>query len=231
MKKKLVLLACSSLAMNTIWSQETELGAWYAYFGSNSIKSSSFIWHNEIQYRNFNAIGDLDQLLLRTGIGYNLTDKNNNILLGYGYIQNNAYVHPKESDERKRFGEHRIFQQFTTRQSFTRVGIQHRYRFEQRFFANDFRTRLRYFLNVTVPVNKPAMTANAIYLSAYNEIFINTNKNIFDRNRAFVGVGYVLQKDLRFDVGFMRQMLHQHSRNQLVLSLFNNLALGKRDEG
>lgn len=231
MKKKIVLLIGSFLAMNTIWSQQSELGAWYAYFGSNPIPSSNFNWHNEIQYRNFNAIGNLDQLLLRTGIGYNLSPQNNNILLGYGYIHNNAYLNPLESEERKKFGEHRLFQQFLTRQTFSRVGIQHRYRFEQRFFSNDFKTRFRYFLNVTIPVNKPSLSTNAIYFSSYNEIFINTEKNLFDRNRTFVGVGYVLQKDLRFDIGFMRQMLNQNSRNQVVFSLFNNLTIGRNQEG
>jgi hypothetical protein len=48
--------------------------------------------HNELQYRNYNAKGDLGELLFRTRIGYNLSDNNNNILLGYGYILSENYV-------------------------------------------------------------------------------------------------------------------------------------------
>ena len=36
---------------------------------------------NDIQYRSFNAVTDMEQLMLRGGIGYNLSDKNNNLLL------------------------------------------------------------------------------------------------------------------------------------------------------
>ncbi len=34
------------------------------------------------------------------------------------------------------------------------------------------------------------MMDKAVYLSAYNEIFINTENNIFDRNRLYGGLGY-----------------------------------------
>ena len=35
--------------------------------------------------RDARIIGDLEQLVLRTGIGYNLTENNNNVLLGFAY--------------------------------------------------------------------------------------------------------------------------------------------------
>ncbi len=47
--------------------------------------------HNEIQYRNYEFAGDLEQLLLRTGVGYNL-DNTTNLLLGYGYIKSENYI-------------------------------------------------------------------------------------------------------------------------------------------
>ena len=69
----------------TLYAQKTDVGNWFIYFGNQKI-NNRWNWHNEVQYRNFNFIGDLQQLLLRTGIGYNLTENNNNILLGYGFI-------------------------------------------------------------------------------------------------------------------------------------------------
>lgn len=206
------------------YAQPDELGAWYSYFGNQQLKKTKWNWHNEIQYRNFNKGGDLEQLLLRTGIGYNLTPGNNNLLIGYGFIHGRPYLKPG-SDEKTTVDEHRLFQQFTTKQSISRVNLQHRYRFEQRFLPDNFKLRFRYWLGATVPLNKATMDANAVYLTGYNEIFIHTDGNLFDRNRSFAGIGYVIKKDLRFDVGFMRQMLAQQSRNQIMVSLYNNLPL------
>ena len=63
-------------------SQDSDFGNWLLYIGDKKLDSKWNI-HNEVQYRNYNAIGDLEQLLLRTGIGYNLTENNNNILLTF----------------------------------------------------------------------------------------------------------------------------------------------------
>ena len=92
-------------------SQDSSFGNWLLYIGNKKLDSKWNI-HHEVQYRNYNAIGDLEQLLLRTGVGYNLTENNNNLLLGYGYILSENYI--GDSDEKVTVNEHRIFQQFTT---------------------------------------------------------------------------------------------------------------------
>jgi len=66
-------------------AQESAIGNWLMYLGNQKI-NNRWNWHHEIQYRNYNFVGDLEQLLLRTGIGYNLSANNNNLLLGYTYI-------------------------------------------------------------------------------------------------------------------------------------------------
>ena len=73
------------------FSQDSDLGNWMIYIGNKKLNSKWNI-HNEIQYRNYNAIGDLEQLLIRGGLGYNLTKNNNNLLLGYGYILSENYI-------------------------------------------------------------------------------------------------------------------------------------------
>ncbi|AKP69068.1 hypothetical protein CG08_0740 [Riemerella anatipestifer] len=173
-----------------------------------------------MQYRNFNFIGDTEQVLIRTGLGYNLTENNNNILLGAAFIYSEPYL--ANSDTKTSFNEHRIYQQFITRQTFGAVSLQHRYRFEQRFFEKDFRLRLRYFIGLNVALNKKQMMDKAVYLSAYNEIFINTENNIFDRNRLYGGLGYRFSKNVRTEVGVMNQSTSTVSRNQLNLITFFN---------
>ena len=61
-------------------AQSSVFGNWLIYFGDKKI-NNKFNWHHEVQYRNFNFLGDTEQLLLRTAIGYNLTENNNNINL------------------------------------------------------------------------------------------------------------------------------------------------------
>ena len=213
-----LLLIFFILVSSALQAQDSDLGNWLIYFGNKKI-NDKLNWHHEVQYRNYNAIGDLEQLLLRTGLGYNLTENNNNILLGYGYILSQNYI--GDTDEKQDVNEHRIYQQFITRQRFGRVNIQHRYRFEQRFVESDFRVRFRYFLAFNVPLNNKEMTDKTWYGSAYNEIFLNTEKDkVFDRNRLYGGIGYRLNKTFRFELGYMNQFLPGFSRDQINMIMF-----------
>lgn len=201
-------------------AQKTDTGNWFLYFGNQKI-NNRWNWHNEVQYRNYNFAGDLEQLLLRTGIGYDLTENNNNILLGYAYVHSEPYI--PTTDDKLEVDEHRIFQQFITKQQFGRVNIQHRYRFEQRFIEENFKMRLRYFLSLNVPINKKTMEKNAVYVSAYNEIFINTEPEYFDRDRVYGGLGYCFNKSLKMEFGVMSQIQQNSSRTQFQIMFFNSL--------
>ena len=214
--KKLLLISLFLLPLGGL-AQDSDLGNWLIYFGNKQI-DSKWNWHHEVQYRNYNAIGDLEQLLIRTGIGLNLSENNNNILLGYGYILSENYI--EGTDEKEDVHEHRIYQQFITKQRFGRVSFQHRYRFEQRFVESDFRLRFRYFLSLNVLLNNTEMTDKTWYASAYNEIFLNAEDNIFDRNRLYGGIGYKLNKTFRFELGYMNQFLPESSRDQVNMIVF-----------
>lgn len=201
------------------YGQKSDLGNWLVYLGDKKI-NQKLNWHHEVQYRNFNFIGDTEQLLLRTGLGYNLTENNNNVHLGYAFIYSEPYL--PNSDQKTNMKEHRIYQQFITRQSFGRVSLQHRYRFEERFLQDDFRLRLRYFLATNIALNKTKMEDKTIYLSAYNEIFVVTEKEYFDRNRLYGGIGYKFNAKLRSEFGLMNQRTNNISRNQLNFITFYN---------
>jgi hypothetical protein len=203
-----------------ISAQKSNVGNWFVYLGNQKI-NNQWNWHNELQYRNFNFLGDLNQLLLRTGIGYNLTENNNNILLGYGFINSQKYI--SDSNEKVGTNEHRIYQQFITKQSFDKVFLQHRYRIEERFLPNDFQMRFRYFIGINIPINKPKIEKNAFYLSGYNEIFINAQQHIFDRNRLYGAIGYVINKNIKMEGGYMAQTVSTGNRNQFQIVVFNNI--------
>jgi hypothetical protein len=200
-----------------VLSQDSNLGNWLIYIGNKKINNKWNV-HNEVQYRNYNPIGDLEQLLLRTGLGYNLTENNNNLLIGYGYILSQNYV--DDSNEKISINEHRIFQQFTTKQKVGKIGLTHRYRFEQRFVEADFKMRFRYFLGFKVPLKQKEDSSSPFYLSAYNEIFLNTESSIFDRNRIYGGLGYQFSNAIRLELGYMNQFFENSGRDQINLVAF-----------
>lgn len=198
-------------------AQESNLGNWMLLFGNKNI-NEKVNWHHEVQYRNYDAIGDLEQLLLRTGLGFKV-EENTNLLLGYGFIRSENYT---QEDTKVVVNEHRIFQQVITKQSVNKLRLQHRYRFEQRFVEENFRLRFRYFLGLAYPLWKEESSPREFYYSMYNEIFLNTKSDVFDRNRLYSGLGYKLNDTFRFELGYMNQFLNGGNRDQVNLVCFFN---------
>ncbi|MFC5283391.1 DUF2490 domain-containing protein [Pedobacter alpinus] len=217
-KKLLTLLALIFISQQS-FAQKNDVGNWFLYLGNQKL-NKKFNWHNEVQYRNYNFVGDLQQLLLRTGIGYDLSENNNNLLMGYGFIRSENYI--PNTDEKIGNNEHRIYQQFITKQTFGRVNIQHRYRVEERFLESDFQLRFRYFLSLNVPLNNKKLEDKTVYLSAYNEIFIKDETPSYDRNRLYGGLGYVINKNFRVELGYLNQATQANHRNQFQIMFFNN---------
>jgi hypothetical protein len=216
----LVLLLLNTAAM----AQKSSYGNWLIYFGNKAI-NKNWNWYHEVQYRNYNAIGDLEQLLLRTGIGYNLSENNNNILLGYAFIRSNKYL--PNSEEIVLSNEHRVYQQFITKQNFKGINILHRYRLEERFANDKVNIRFRYSLSLNIPLNKSSMQKNSLYASIYNEVLLNAQKPIFDRNRFYTALGYMVTNNLRFELGTMTQMFESSNRSQFQIVCHNNIPFKK----
>ena len=215
MKNQLLIFLFLFNILN-VKSQENKVGNWLIYFGNKDL-NSSLNWHHEIQHRNYDLFGELEQLLVRTGLGYDINE-NNNALLGYGFIDSRNKV--METNEILKVNEHRIYQQFISKQAIGKIKIQHRYRFEQRFIEDNFKLRYRYFLSLNIPLLK---TNEKYYISAYNEIFINANQvNTFDRNRIYGGLGYKLNSNIKLELGYMNQIFNYSSRDQFNLICFYN---------
>jgi hypothetical protein len=52
---------------------------------------------------------------------------------------------------------------------------------------------------------------------------VNTEKPLFDRNRIYAALGFVINKNFKVEAGFMSQILEQSNRNQFQIVIFNNL--------
>ncbi len=205
-------------------AQDSDVGGWYMYLGNNKI-SKNINWHNEIQYRNYNWGGDLEQLLLRTGFGYNLTENNNNLLLGYGYISSRPYI----DGEKQTINENRIFQQFVHKFKINKFHFQNRYRLEERFIEDIYKTRFRFMMGVTLPLNHKDLREKTLYLIANDELFINFKSPLFDRNRYFAGLGYKINKYFRVEAGYLVQAYENDSRGQFQLTFGNSMPFYKSE--
>ena len=216
--------AQSSFAQNT---ERDDLGAWYMYVFTAKFKDSRFGVQGDIQYRNWNLLGDTEQFLLRAGATYNPEGTNVTLTLG---VSNFTNVILGEDDST--FNENRVYQEVLMPQ---KVGIRfyfvHRFRYEQRFVENqDFTTRIRYKLSLNIPLNKKELVKNAVYIAFYNEVFINGERDIgnggqvpiFDQNRFYSGIGYGITDKIKMQLGYMNQSTEVFSKNQLQFSIHHN---------
>mgnify|MGYP006249370529 FL=1 len=231
MKKNIImnLLIIFGLALKSqAQINEDKLGAWYMYFYNTSFNKGQWGVQGDIQNRNFNSFGDLEQLLLRSGLTYKPQNTNIKFTLGYGHITTGTY-----GDTESTTHESRIYQEALYPVKFgKRFFTNHRFRYEQRFIENqDFRTRYRYNLFLNIPLNRDIMDKNTLYLAFYNELFINGERNIgnnkkvefFDRNRLYTALGYFIKKQLKVQLGMMTQVTNIIEKNQLQISIHKTI--------
>ncbi len=218
----LVALALSAPALAQV--DEDELGGWYMYFFDARSDDSQWGFQGDIQYRNWDIIGDLEQLLLRGGLTWRPTSNDVLLTLGYANITTGEAGSASSTSN-----ESRLYQEALLPQRIgERVYLRHRFRYEQRWVdGQDFRTRFRYALFMNIPLNQADLGQGAWYLSFYNEVFINGERDIgdgrtvevFDRNRFYAALGYSLSDTLKLQTGFMHQYTDDWGKTQFQLSL------------
>ena len=215
------------------------------YFGNHKFRDNFGI-HAEIQWRRHNYLSDPQQLLLRFGLDYYVTEKEK-ITIGYGFIKTFPYG---EFAVTNAFPEHRIWEQFQTAQTLGKFKLNHRFRLEQRMIGNAstgefeggrFENRFRYMAKGTVDLTKGE---RPLYIAMYEELFINFGRdvgyNLFDQNRLYGALGITVSKAIKIEVGYLYQVVQLRSldlaatpRNKIEdnhtfqLALFSNLSLVK----
>ena len=222
-KKRIFYLICIVFISNNVKGQnqtENELGNWLMYFGTHKI-SEKYSLHYETQLRNYEIISNFNQLLPRVGLNYHI-DESSIVTAGYAFI-------PTQNEFDKGWGkemvtENRIWEQFILRNSINRVKIRHRYRLEQRWVkAGDittYKNRARYMFSVKLPISKNE--ESPLFISLYDEIFLNISDNPFDQNRLFAALGYQVNKQMNIQLGYLRHRAGSLDLNRLQLALFLN---------
>ncbi len=225
-----VLLLCITLSSNTFAQtpvDEDDLGAWYMYFFSTKFGESQWGLQGDVQYRNWDLGGDLEQLLLRGGGTWTSSTGNAILTLGYANITSGEFGSSDSTSN-----ESRIYQEALLKQSLgSRLKLRHRFRYEQRWVEDqDFRTRFRYAIFADIPLNRTDLKQGAWYLALYNEVFLNGERGIgngrkvevFDRNRTYAALGHSLTNQIKIQAGYMHQSTNSIDKGQFQLSLHHS---------
>tara|TARA_Y100000589_G_scaffold16682_1_gene13627 strand:- start:123 stop:878 length:756 start_codon:yes stop_codon:yes gene_type:complete len=239
MKRTTFILIFSVFLSNTITSQtninrqgsnpkEDNLGSWLMYFGTHHLNEKLSI-HYETQLRTYETSSNFFQLLPRAGLNYKIDD-NSMVTAGYALI-------PTQKGFDEGWGndmeiENRIWQQFILRNKVGNVSIRHRYRLEQRWIEkNDtttYKNRARYMLSLKIPLSKNKDFP--LFLSFYDEIFLNLSETPFDQNRLFGAIGFQLNKNMNIQAGYLRHRAGELDLDRLQLALFLNTGNKTRKE-
>ena len=143
---------------------------------------------------------------LKAGVSYDL-DRNFSLTIAGGRYATYDY---KALADGPLNMEKRLWEQLIVNQYLSRLKFEHRYRVEQRWFAfrdgtDSYRSRIRYRLNMFVPLNNHTITNKTTFLSIYDELFLNPVGPTFERNRVYAGAGYQFDQQWILQLGWVNQ--------------------------
>jgi hypothetical protein len=221
LKKKLLVLIVLLffIVPAKLFAQDNQFSGWGAWF---HFQRFSEHWGASFdgQLRSHDELSYLKHILIRPAANYYFAS-NKVAALGYAYVATAG----RTVDGDKTFRpEHRIWQQYTYSHKLGKnTAVSHRFRLEQRFLGNItnqnnhyFSQRLRYFVRGVIPFkNDSAVFSKGPFLALQNEAFANVqnknkvNKHFFDQNRAYVAVGYRINKKVDVETGYLNQYIKQ----------------------
>ncbi len=108
--------------------------------------------------------------------------------------------------------QYRFWQQIAIKQKFFAGDLDHRIRVEE-ILNQNFRPVLRYRIQPKWPLNKMDISKGALFATASDEVYLQTEKPVFSRNRIFAGFGYKLSDAITLQLGVMQQSDYKISGN------------------
>lgn len=202
---------------NQTWGNITAVGS----LSSFNPALKNFKYWAEFQGRFGDNMSRFSQAIIRPGIGY---DINNTTSVWLGY----ALVHTAEPFSKTTFNERRVWQQLLLNDKFSFGTVSNRSRLEERLvpsLGDDTSLRLRQMFKVWIPLT----AAPAYSVVASDEYYLNLNnadwgpRKGFDQNRAFIGMGYDFDKEIKTEIGYMNQYINRPltsiNRNDHILSI------------
>ncbi|MDQ1088637.1 MULTISPECIES: DUF2490 domain-containing protein [unclassified Siphonobacter] len=160
----------------------------------------------EVQFRSNALFQQVFYNELKGGVTYDINKNFTAAIAGGRYA---TYDYKELSDGPLNI-EGRLWEQFTINQYLSRLRFEHRYRVEQRWFSfrdgtHPYRNRIRYRLNMFIPLNNSSLKEKTYFISIFDEIFLNPIGPTFERNRLFAGLGYQMNKHVTVQLGWVNQ--------------------------
>jgi hypothetical protein len=158
-------------------------------------------WYAEAQPRFGNDVSEVDRLLLRPALGYQLTPALS-LWQGYAWV---PVFQPNYTSE------HRLFQQALVETKFGPLNFISRTRLEERFLENADGVSLRVREMVRGVVR---FGDSPLGVAVYDEIFFNLNqpggapRRGFDQNRVFIGPNYKFSNVVQAEIGYMNNYVN-----------------------
>lgn len=216
--KKLAFLLVNFLFLGKIFAQQEHISSFSAITLTYKFHPKLF-FYAEGQLRGIEDYSYPDYYEIKGGIGYNLT-KNQKPFIGigrYGTYKNE--VIDKE--------ELRLWLQDVIDFNSGKIKFENRFRAEKSWFyqpqkdLQSDRIRLRYRLNISVPLNAQSVKPGTVFANAYDEIFfVTTEKPFFARNRIYGGFGYQIDENFGIASGYLLQREFAHSGNKNLHFLY-----------
>jgi hypothetical protein len=204
---------------------DDKLGAWYIYNGSYYVDPKVELFF-ETQLRFYEPLSNVEEFFLRPMANYHFSAL---IFAGLGYSYGNTWNYAEDKEDKERTTEHRLILQAGFNHKISRTKIQHRYRFEQRWFESGNKHRFRYRLQVTIPINGEKLTKGIFFINVFDEIFINSKPELaFDQNRLYLAGGYQFNKTLNLQIGYLYQSRPTANYNRLQFFLTQKLHFYKK---
>lgn len=197
--------------------------------------NSKIFAYAEGQLRGVKDFSYPDYYEIKGGVGYTLTE-NHKPLIGIG-----RYVNYKNHSLEKE--EFRVWLQDIYDLKAGNFKFENRFRAEKSWFYNSLkdehsdRMRLRYRLNISVPLNDDKVSPGTLSAMVYDEtFFVLADDPLFSRNRVFGGFSYQIDHDFAITSGYLWQREFAQSGNKNLHFLYLGLSVsidrtqsGKKD--
>lgn len=202
----LAVFSVGQTLAQTSLTSPTPVGSWF--IGTVQLPTGEKKWGGfaELQARSNGPFTQYFYYELKGGVSYDI-DRNFSLMMAGGqyatYDYQDLTAGPLNSEKR-------LWEQLIVNQYLSRLKFEHRYRVEQRWFtfrdgSQPFRNRIRYRLNTFIPLNNRTITEKTVFLSLYDEIFLNPIGPVFERNRFYAGAGYQLNSQWILQLGMVNQ--------------------------
>ena len=194
---------CLLLLLGNLSFAQTGTGAWNVLsFKLNLNKNWSAF--SEVQLRSQRFYDDFSYYEIKGGASYSFK-KRFSALAGFGrfvtYSNGDNFIKPFVNKE------WRLWEQFLVNSYIGRIKLENRVRVEQRWTSLlGYRNRLKYRLNMVLPVTDKQIKPGTFYVTGWDEIYLTNSDPHFELNRIYAGAGYEMSKHLTVQTGYLYQV-------------------------